>query len=86
MPFFKTPAAADLLGVGYWRLIGLIRSRRLAPPQKDSSGDYLWTPEDIERARQAFVARTLKREPPPYEPAAPCHGETSAAIDTRSAS
>jgi hypothetical protein len=57
MAFLKTPAAADLLGVGYWRLIGLLRSKRLAPPQKDSSGDYLWTPEDIERARQALAGR-----------------------------
>jgi hypothetical protein len=54
MAFFKTPAVADLIGVSYYRLIGLLRSRRLAPPQKDTSGDYIWTPEDIEGARKAL--------------------------------
>jgi hypothetical protein len=62
MHFFKTPAAADLLGIGYWRLIGLLRSKRLAPPQKDSSGDYIWTLEDIERARQVLIPHRVENE------------------------
>ena len=68
MPFYKTPAVADLLGVGYYRLIGLLRSRRLAPPQKDSSGDYIWTPEDVERARQVFATRSSNNEQEHEEP------------------
>jgi hypothetical protein len=50
----KTPIVADLLGVGYYRLISLMRSRRLAPPAKDTSGDYIWTDADIDRARRAL--------------------------------
>jgi hypothetical protein len=67
MPFLKTPAAADLPGVAYWRLIGLLRSKRLPAPQKDSSGDYLWTPEDIERARQALAVRRVGGQHPNEE-------------------
>ena len=67
MPCLKTPAAADALGVGYWRLIGLLRSKRLPAPQKDSSGDYLWTPEDIERARQALAVRRVGGQHPNEE-------------------
>jgi hypothetical protein len=54
MVFFKTPAVADLLGVSYWRLINLLRSRRLVPPAKDTSGDYVWADADIERAREVL--------------------------------
>jgi hypothetical protein len=62
MPCLKTPAAADALGVGYWRLIGLLRSKRLPAPQKDSSGDYVWTPQDVERARQVLAVRRVGGE------------------------
>jgi hypothetical protein len=57
-PFLKTPEAARTLGVSYHRLIGLLRFRRISPlPGKDSSGDYLWTKADLERARQALQQR-----------------------------
>jgi hypothetical protein len=58
----KTPVAARELGITYHRLIGLIRFDKIPPPTRDSSGDYLWTDADIERARQA-VAAMRKREP-----------------------
>ncbi len=48
-PILKTPAVADLLGVPYWLIHQLIRERRLAPPAKDSSDDYCWLPDDVER-------------------------------------
>jgi DNA-binding transcriptional MerR regulator len=57
MRFSKTKAVADLLGITYHRLFELIRSNKITPPQKDSSGDYVWTEQDIERARQALAAR-----------------------------
>lgn len=56
MPYRKSPAAAKELGISYYQLIGLLRSDRLAPPEKDSSGDYVWTDGDLERARQALRA------------------------------
>jgi hypothetical protein len=62
VPYRKTPAAADELGVGYYRLIGLLRARRIKRPEKDSSGDYVWTEEDLERARQALVTDRRRRQ------------------------
>jgi hypothetical protein len=51
----KTTAAVAALGTTYHRLIGLIRFGKIGPPEKDISGDYLWTPGDLERARQALA-------------------------------
>ena len=45
-------SAAREAGISYACLISLIRSGRLTPPARDESGDFIWTPEDIERARQ----------------------------------
>jgi hypothetical protein len=51
----KTREAARWLGVSYWRLVSLLRCDKLTPlPQKDSSGDFVWFPEDLERARAAL--------------------------------
>lgn len=61
MGFFKTTTVADQLGVPYYRLFDLLRSRQIAPPAKDSSGDYVWTEADVERARAAIQARLRRR-------------------------
>jgi hypothetical protein len=55
--FLKTPRAASELLTTYHRLMGLIRFGKILPPLKDSSGDYVWTSEDLERARQALALR-----------------------------
>jgi hypothetical protein len=60
MAFLKTPMAARQLGIGYTALMNLIRFDHVAPPEKDSSGDYVWTEGDLERVRQA-LARRKKR-------------------------
>jgi hypothetical protein len=52
----KTPAAADQLGVTYNRLYDLLRFRKIAPPPRDSSGQFVWTAADLERARVALAA------------------------------
>lgn len=57
IPYLKTPAVARLLDVPSWRLSSLIRWGRIEAPAKDSSGDYVWLPDDIERARQALAAQ-----------------------------
>jgi hypothetical protein len=57
----KTPVAARELGISYWRLVGLLRAG-LEPPAKDSSGDYLWPDEDIQRARDALAAKTDRKQ------------------------
>jgi hypothetical protein len=53
--FRKTPVAVEELGTTYHKLIGLLRFKKISPPGRDSSGDYVWTDEDIERARQALA-------------------------------
>jgi hypothetical protein len=53
----KTPVAAQELGITYWQLIGLLRSGRLTPPGRDTSGDYVWTDADLTRARKAMAAQ-----------------------------
>jgi hypothetical protein len=61
----KTPAAARALGVTYHVLRGLLRFDKLDPlPQRDSSGDYLWFPDDMERARELLADRRLALPPP----------------------
>jgi hypothetical protein len=40
--------------VNYYSLVGLFRSGKCDPPQKDASGDFVWTEADIERARAAL--------------------------------
>jgi hypothetical protein len=50
----KTPIAVRELATTYHRLIGLIRFGKITPPARDSSGDYLWTNADLERAREAL--------------------------------
>jgi hypothetical protein len=61
MSYLKSPAAADALGVTYHRLIGLIRFRKISPPERDSSGDFVWGKSDLERARKALAGRKRKR-------------------------
>jgi hypothetical protein len=55
--FVKTPIAARRLNVPYSRLMSLLRYGKIDPPQKDSSGDYLWTEEDLVAARHALEHR-----------------------------
>jgi hypothetical protein len=56
MGFWKTTGAAKELGVPCTRLYSLLRRGQLAPPAKDSSGDYVWLPGDMQRAREALSA------------------------------
>jgi hypothetical protein len=52
---------ADQLGCGYWRLVAVLRARKIPPPQKTASGDFAWTAQDVERARKALkIDRPLK--------------------------
>jgi hypothetical protein len=52
----KTAAVSRELGTTYHRLFGLIRYGKLPPPARDSSGDYVWTRREVERARRMLGA------------------------------
>jgi hypothetical protein len=60
--YLKTAAAAAALNTTYHRLIGLVRFGKIEPPPKDSSGDYLWDADDLERARQALAIDRRRKE------------------------
>ena len=67
----KSPIAAIELGISYDRLVSLLRSRKITPPQKDTSGDYLWSDEDLNAARLALALSDRRRSnTPPREPTA----------------
>jgi hypothetical protein len=55
----KTTAAAAELGERYYTLLNLVRYQKVPAPAKDSSGDFIWSDEDLERARIAL--RTSRR-------------------------
>jgi hypothetical protein len=54
MAELKTTIAARELGISYSRLMSLLRADKFRAPHKDSSGDYLWSQEDLEEAKQAL--------------------------------
>jgi hypothetical protein len=56
LTLLKTGAAADALGVPESDLHYLVRRKRIPPPPKDSSGDYVWLPDDLDRARAALAS------------------------------
>jgi hypothetical protein len=57
----KTTIAARELGVSYHKLFSLIRCGHIPPPEKDSSGDYLWSDADLDGVRQYLEARDRRR-------------------------
>jgi hypothetical protein len=65
MRVMKTRDVEALLGVGWWVLYGLIRTRKMPAVGKDSSGDLIWSELDVQRAREALAAgRRAKRYAP----------------------
>jgi hypothetical protein len=61
MTYRKTPIAARQLDTSYHQLFNLIRFNKIKPPERDTSGHYIWTDGDLARARQAIQeSRTRK--------------------------
>lgn len=61
-PFRKTPVAVKELNTTYFKLIGLIRFGKIAPRQRDSSSHYIWTDDDLARAREALKIDLRRRK------------------------
>jgi hypothetical protein len=61
MPYLKTAEVARKLGVNYCVIIAGLRNGKFPPPAKDSSGDYVWTPADVDRARQGITLDRRRR-------------------------
>jgi hypothetical protein len=60
----KTPVAAEQLGIPYTTLIGLLRRKQVQTPEKDSSGDFVWSKEDLDRVRQVLAKRHQRKGVP----------------------
>ena len=60
----KSVMAARELGIPYSHLASLLRSGKFPPPQKDSSGDFLWSPQDLEAARRAMALDRRRKKAP----------------------
>ena len=53
--FLLTREVENLLGAPWWQLRGLVRSGKIVPaPKRNILGHYLWSPADVERAREAL--------------------------------
>ena len=59
----KTREAVAALSTTYHKLVSLVRFDKLnPPPQKDISGDFIWSEADLERARAALKVDRRRRE------------------------
>jgi len=58
----KTRSAAAAIGATVAQIMAAIYAGKLTPPAKDESGDYVWSDEDLERARQALATDRRRKE------------------------
>jgi len=60
MHYLSTRQVARLLGVSVSLLTKAVWSGRVDPPQKSPSGNFLWTPADIDRASWVLHHRAFQ--------------------------
>jgi hypothetical protein len=58
----KTRQVAEVLGTPAYQLMNLMVRNRIARPSKDCSGNYWWTPQEVEAARQALATPYARRQ------------------------
>jgi hypothetical protein len=64
----KTGAAARCLGCKPWQLAWLLRTGNIPAPDRDTRDQYVWSEQDLERARDALAGRRIcipRKAPPP---------------------
>ena len=59
----KTRKACEVLGVRYHRLMSHLRAGHIPAPQKDSSGAYWRSDEDLERVRKSLAIDRRRKVP-----------------------
>jgi hypothetical protein len=64
LPPIKTSEVSRDMNIGYERLFSWIRTRKIAAPAKDSSGDYCWSESDVEAARRVLAALNDRQKVP----------------------
>ena len=60
MNYLSTREVARLLGISASRLTKAVWSGNVDPPQKSPSGNFLWTPADIEHASWVLLHRSAE--------------------------
>jgi hypothetical protein len=50
----KTRQLCESLNISHDAIMNALRRRKIQPPQKDCSGDYVWSPAEVEAARLAL--------------------------------
>jgi predicted site-specific integrase-resolvase len=71
----KTAAVARALGVSYHRLFNLVHEGKIKP-RKDSSGDYVWSKDEVKQARVALAERDRKAKAKRHKAPRPTKAET----------
>lgn len=62
----KTTAAARSLGVTRTMLFNLVHFGKITPSLRDSSGHYLWSESDLEKARMLLQVRDVGGKAPRF--------------------
>lgn len=65
MEYHSTRQVARLLKVSVSLLTKAVWSGRVNPPQKSPSGNFLWTPRDVEHASWVLLGRSAGLEDGP---------------------
>ncbi len=52
--YLKSREVARRLGINYWSLVYLLRSDKIKQPNKDASGDLIWSARDVRNAQLAL--------------------------------
>ena len=60
MQFLSTMQVSRILKVTPSRLSRAVWDGRIEAPEKTPSGDFMWTPEDIDRASRALLHRAFR--------------------------
>jgi hypothetical protein len=61
MSFYRTRDVQEMLNVELHFITDLLRRRKVQRPEKDSCGQYVWWPQDIERLRVAIAEHYARR-------------------------
>jgi len=59
--YLSTRQVARLLGISVSLLTKAVWCGRVEPPQKSPSGNFLWTPADIDRASWVLLHKSFQK-------------------------
>ncbi len=54
MSYLKSRQVSEQLQIPYWKLVYILRAGMIPQPQKDASGDLIWSVRDVKNAEKAL--------------------------------